>query len=152
MWRHLCGDTVWDCGLCLHFEQDKFLRVKVIGGRQSGGLAPLPCFPLPCSSFCFGECCEHCKVLFVSASIHGNRIRHSGEHDMGTSETVNSNSVQCKYCWAASRLVARHLCTAAHSQAWPLTAHQSFCHGEGSLQRCATTQLRTNWMKRCVRR
>lgn len=118
------------------------------GGRQPGGLAPLPCY----LSFCFGECHQHCKILFVSAFTCGKRIRHSGEHDMEPSETVTSNSVWCKYCWAASRLVAGHLCTAAHSQAWLLTSQESFHHREGCLQRCAATQLRTNWMKRCVRR
>lgn len=118
----------------------------MLGGRQSGGQAHLACY----LSFCFGECREYCKIRFVSAFTRGNRIRHSGEHDMGTSETVNSNSVRCKHRWTASRLVG-HLCTAAHSQARSLTAQESFRHGEGSLQRSATTQLRMNRMKRCVR-
>lgn len=29
-------------GLCLHFEQDKFLRVKVTGDRQSEDWLPFP--------------------------------------------------------------------------------------------------------------
>lgn len=144
LWTHCVGLADGHFGLCLHFEQDKFLRVRVTG-QTIWGLAPLPCY----LSFCFGECHEHCKILFVSAFTRGNRIRHSGKHDMGTSETVNSNSVRCKYRWSASRLVVGHLCTAAHSQDWSLTAQES-CHH--SLQRRATTQLRINWMKRCVRK
>lgn len=61
--------------------------------------------------------------------------RHDREHDTETSETVNSNSVQCKHRWTASRLVVGHLCTAANGQAWFLTAQESFLQGEGSLQR-----------------
>lgn len=102
-----------------------------MGAEGPGGQAHLACY----LAFSFGECCEHYKIHFVSAFTRGNRIRRDGERDAETSETVNSNPVQCKHRWTASRLVIGHLCTAAKGQTWCLTAQESFHHGEGSLQR-----------------
>lgn len=96
-----------------------------------GGQAHLACY----LAYSFGECCEHEKTDFGSVFTRGNRVRHDGEHDPETSETVNSNSVQWKHCWTASRLLVGHLRTAANGQASSLTAQESFLHGEGSLQR-----------------
>lgn len=129
--RQGVGLAAGDFALCLHFEQAKSLMLQVLRAEGPGGKVHLASY----LTFSFRECCEHHKTEFESAFTRGNRIRHDREHDAETSETVNSNSAQCKHCWTASKLVVGHLCSTANGQTGFLTAQESFLHGEGSLQR-----------------